>query len=67
RGMGRGRGMGGRWASRTAGGTGFDPMQMGGPAPSKQEELAFLRQQAQAIQQQLEQIQSRISELEKEK
>jgi len=65
RGMGRGMGQGMGWTASYPGA--FYPGQMNPPPMgqiSKQQELSTLKQQAQAIENQLEQIKKRIKELE---
>ena len=68
RGMGGGMGMGGGGGMGMAGGMGFRGMPPMGPAPqpqSPQQELELLKAQSQMLAKQLEEMQSRIKELEK--
>lgn len=61
-GMGMGRGMGARagWAAQA---TAVPPAGPPGPSRSKEQELQMLKTQAQALQQQMEQINQRLKEL----
>lgn len=71
RGMGRGCGMGGGRCMGAAGGRGrgaYNPPPTAPPAKlNRQEELSYLKEDAKMVQEQMEQIQKRIKELEKEK